>query len=217
MTEKPREKLLAYGAKSLSDAELIAIFLNTGVRGKTVLELAHDLLKKCGSLKQLLNSAPESFYQLRGIGKAKYALFNAALELGRRYFEEPLPLREKFISSEQTKRFIQSHLGHYSHEVFACLFLDNRHRVIAFEELFHGTLHEAQVYPREVLKRALFHNAAKLILAHNHPSGDPTPSAADQEITFLLKQTLALIDVRLLDHIIIGHRSCFSLAELCKL
>jgi DNA repair protein RadC len=214
LAERPREKLLAHGAKHLNDIELLAIFLNTGAKGKSALDLAHELLKETGTLKKLLQIPPDYFYQKPGIGKAKYALLKAALELGRRYLEETIPLGEKLNNSPQTKQFILSRLHDYSHEVFACLFLDNRHRVIAFEELFRGTLNETSVYPREIAKRALIHNAAKIILAHNHPSGDPTPSAADQEMTQLLRQTLAVMDIKVIDHIIIGNQTCISLAEL---
>ena len=214
LAERPREKLLANGAKLLSDAELIAIFLNTGTRGKTVLDLAHELLKEFGTLKKLLQTTPDYFYQKRGIGKAKYALIKAAQELGRRCLEETLPLGEKLNNSAQTKRFITSRLHDYPHEVFACLFLDNRHRVIAFEELFQGTVNETNVYPRVILKRALSHNASKIILAHNHPSGDPTPSNADHDLTRLLKDTLAIMDIQVIDHIIVGDKVCYSLAEV---
>jgi len=214
LAERPREKLLSQGPKQLSDAELIAIFLNTGARGKTAVDLAHELLKEFGTLKKLLHAPPLYFYQKRGMGKAKYALIKAALELGQRYLKENLPLGEKLNDSAQTKRFIHSRLSDYPHEVFACLFLDNRHRVMAFEELFHGTINETSVYPREIIKRGLAHNAAKIIVAHNHPSGDPTPSPSDQQLTRLLKQTLALVDIQLIDHIIVGHSSSLSLAEI---
>lgn len=214
INQRPREKLLAEGPKSLSDTELLAIFLRTGVPGKSALDLAYQLLKEFGSLKKLLQATPQDVYQYRGIGKAKFTFIKAALELGRRCTEEPLPIGEKLNHSIQTKRFILSRLRNYSYEVFACLFLDNRHRLIAFEELFKGTLTETSVYPREVIKRGLAHNAAKIILAHNHPSGDPTPSPADHEVTHLLKKALALVDIQLIDHLIVGNQTCFSLAEI---
>lgn len=214
MTERPREKLLTQGSKHLSDAELLAILLQTGIRGKTALDIARNLLTEFGGLKKLLDSSQKTLYETPGLGPAKYALLKAALEVGRRYFEEPLPLGETLTNSEITKRCLASRLKDYPHEVFACLFLDNRHRVICFEELFHGTLNEANVYPREIVKRCLAHNAAKIILAHNHPSGDAIPSRADEEVTTLLKNALAMIDVTILDHIIVGNKESFSFAEV---
>ncbi len=213
MAERPREKLLIRGAKYLSDAELLAIFLRTGIRGKTALDLARELLSEFGSLKKLLAAKPQHFCQKQGVGKAKYAIINAALELGRRYLNETLEMGETLSNSDVAKRFLASRLKDYPHEVFACLFLDSQHRVICFEELFHGTINETNVYPREVVKRGLAHNAAKIIVAHNHPSGNPTPSQADKEITQLLKQALALVDIQVVDHIIIGHNENLSLAE----
>jgi DNA repair protein RadC len=211
--ERPREKLLQFGAKHLSDAELLAIFVNTGVRGKTALDIARELLIDFGDLKKLLQSYPHELYQIPGLGKAKYALLQAALELGRRFLDHDIAPGETLHDSQHTKQFLAHQLKNYSHEVFACLFLDNHNRLICFEELFRGTLTEAMVYPREVVKRGLLHNAAKIIFAHNHPSGDPTPSQADQEITLHLKQALALVDIQLVDHIVIGHRAMVSLAE----
>ncbi|MHB1946539.1 MAG: RadC family protein [Gammaproteobacteria bacterium] len=214
VTERPREKLLNLGAKYLSDAELLAIFFRTGTRGKTALDLARELLSECGNLKKLLNAEQPFFYQKSGIGKAKFAMLKAALELGRRYHEESLEIGESITDSLRTKRFLSGRLHHYSHEVFACLFLNSQNRVICFEELFHGTLNEASVYPREVVKRALAHNAAKVILAHNHPSGDAHPSHADQELTRLLKNSLGLVDILVIDHIVIGKSEQFSFAEI---
>lgn len=211
--ERPREKLLNLGAKYLSDAEILAIFLRTGTRGKTALDIARELLSEFGSLKKLLTAEPPFFYRKPGIGKAKYATLKAAIELGRRYLEEPLEMGETLKNSQMTKRFLAGRLQHYAHEVFACLFLTSQNRVICFEELFQGTLTEATVYPREVMKRCLSHNSAKIILAHNHPSGNPTPSHADQELTRVLKESLALIDIQVLDHIVIGKNDHFSFAE----
>ena len=213
LAERPREKLLTHGSKHLSDAELIAILLQTGTRGKTALDIARELLAEFGSLKKLFNTDQHSLDKFPGLGAAKYAMLKAALELGRRYFEEPLPLGETLNNSETTKRCLATRLQDYTNEVFACLFLDNRHRVICFEELFHGTLNEAAVYPREVVKRCLTHNASKIILAHNHPSGDAFPSLADRDVTQSLKAALALIDVHILDHIIVGNKDHFSFAE----
>jgi len=204
LDERPREKLLNKGAKSLSDAELVAIFLRTGRHGKTAVDIARELLNDFGGLRALLEGTVHSICQKPGVGKAKYAMLSAALELGRRHQEAGLKVGEKLSHSQMTKRFLAARLSHYSHEVFACLYLDNHNRMIAFKELFHGTLTEANVYPREVVKSGLLHNAAKVILAHNHPSGNPIPSQSDQEMTQLLKQALALVDIKLIDHIIIG-------------
>lgn len=212
LAERPREKLLLCGATHLSDAELLAIFLRTGIRGKTALDLGRELLNEFGSLKKLLSS--ERPFQKPGVGKAKFAILKAALELGRRYLEENIHLGEVLTDSEATKRFLNGRLTHYSQEVFACLFLDNSHRVIGFEELFKGTLTEASVYPREVVKRALAHNAAKIILAHNHPSGNCTPSQSDKDLTILLAEALALVDIRIIDHVIVGNNDNFSFAEM---
>lgn len=209
---RPREKLLLKGERHLSDAELLAIFFRTGIRGKTAVDLAQELLLDYGSIKKLLNSHAQDLLQKRGIGKTKYVMLKAAIEIGRRYFEEEIPLGESLKNSELTKRFLTQRLKNYPHEVFACLFLDNHHRLICFEELFHGTLTEANVYPREIVKRCLAHNAAKIILAHNHPSGNAEPSDADREVTQLLKRTLALIDVQVIDHLIVG-REIVSFAE----
>jgi DNA repair protein RadC len=214
LSERPREKLLEHGAKYLTNAELIAIFLRTGIRGKTALDLARELLTELGGLKKIFTVDPNHFYQKSGIGKAKFAMLKAALELGKRYLEEDLTPGEALPDSQTTKRFLSSRLKSYSNEVFACLFLDNHHRILAFEELFHGTLTEANIYPREIVKRCLAHNAAKIILAHNHPSGNPDPSQSDCEITAMLKTSLEILDVLVIDHIVVGHTDCVSLAEL---
>jgi DNA repair protein RadC len=211
--ERPREKLLSRGAKNLSDAELLAIFLRTGTRGKTAVDLARDLIIQFGGLKKLLNSAQVTLFQTNGVGKAKYSALKAAVELGLRYQNETVKIGETLHSSQHAKSFLAQRLGSYAHEVFACLFLDSHQRVLAFEELFQGTINESNVYPREVVKRGLAHNAAKIILAHNHPSGRLTPSSADCEITQLLKQALALVGIQVLDHIIVGHKDTLSLVE----
>jgi DNA repair protein RadC len=214
LSERPREKLFRFGAENLSDAELLAIFVNTGTRNKTALDIARDLLIDFGNLKKLLQSYPHEICQKPGLGKAKYALLKAALELGRRFLDSDIQPGEPLHSSQDTKQFLARQLKHYPHEVFACLFLDNHNRLICFEELFHGTLTEASIYPREVVKRGLLHNAAKVIFAHNHPSGNPTPSQADQDITQLLKQSLGLVDIYVIDHVVIGHQHSISFAEL---
>jgi DNA repair protein RadC len=210
--ERPREKLLARGPAALSDAELLAIFLRVGVRGKTALDLARELLSEYGGLRGLLSVERHRFCQGHGLGETKYVQLQACLELGRRYLEEALQRGDALSSPADTRRYLTAKLRHYPHEVFACLFLDNRHRVIAYEELFRGTIDGASVHPREVVKRALDHRAAAVIFAHNHPSGAPEPSRADEAITRRLKDSLALIDVRVLDHFVVGDGEPVSFA-----
>jgi DNA repair protein RadC len=211
--ERPRERLLAHGAHSLSDAELLAIFLRTGVSGRSAVDLARDLLGRFGGLRPLLAAGREAFCAAPGLGDAKFAQLQAVLEMGRRHLYESLARGEPLSSPAQTARFLGAKLRDYPYEVFAVLFLDNRHRVIAFEELFRGTIDGASVHPREVVRRAIACNAAAVILAHNHPSGVTEPSSADQRITARLREALALVDVRVLDHLIIGDGPCCSLAE----
>lgn len=203
-SERPREKLLLQGPASLSDAELLAIFLRTGVPGKTAVDLARELLTEYGSLRALLDTDKASFCRGKGLGLAKYVQLQAVLEMARRHLYERLKRSDVLRSPADTRTYVTARLRDYPHEVFACLFLDARHRVIAFEELFRGTIHSASVHPREVVKRALAHNAAAAIFAHNHPSGVAEPSRADEQLTRLLQQTLALVDVRVLDHLIVG-------------
>ncbi|OGT47696.1 MAG: hypothetical protein A3E83_05365 [Gammaproteobacteria bacterium RIFCSPHIGHO2_12_FULL_41_20] len=211
--DRPREKLLRKGAASLTNAELIAIFLHTGIRDKTALDLAKELLLEFGSLKRLLNASAVEFCQKPGLGQSKYASLKAALELARRHQEENVQIGKILNNSNITRRFLGSKLQHHQDEVFVCLFLNTRNQMLAYEELFHGTLHEVHIYPRTLVKRAIMHNAAKVILAHNHPSGHPSPSQADRDITLLLSNALALIDVHIVDHIIIGANEYFSFAE----
>ena len=211
--ERPREKLLQRGAAALSDAELLAIFLRTGVSGRSAVDLARDLLNHYGGLRPLLETDQTSFCANPGLGPTKYVQLQAVLELGRRYLEATLQRGDALQSVADTRRYLTARLRHEPHEVFACLFLDNRHRVIAFEELFHGTIDGASVHPRQIVRRALYHNAAALILAHNHPSGIAEPSRADEQITLRLKEALALIDVRVLDHMIVGDGQVVSFAE----
>ncbi len=211
--ERPREKLLQRGPAALSDAELLAIFLRTGVRGKTALDLAREILASFGGLRPLLEADLRRFGQIRGLGPAKYVQLQGVLELGRRYLEDHLKRGAPLSCPADTRGYLSARLRAYPHEVFACLFLDNRHRVIAFEELFNGTIDGASVHPREVIRRALFHNAAALILAHNHPSGVAEPSQADRQITQRLREALGLLDIRVLDHIVIGDADAVSLAE----
>jgi DNA repair protein RadC len=211
--DRPREKCLSKGEQSLTDAELLAIFLKTGTQGKTAIDIARELLTDYGNLKQVLSASPHSLTQKCGVGNAKVATLRAAVELGRRYLREPLTVGTVLNSSQKTQQFLAQHLREHTNEVFACLFMDNHFRLIRFEKLFFGTINEANIYPREIVKQSLLHNAAKIILAHNHPSGNPTPSAADKEVTMLIKNALALIDVDIVDHIIVGNPANFSFAE----
>jgi len=211
--ERPREKLLKRGANALSDAELLAIFLRTGVAGKSAVDLARDLLAELGGLKGLFSANEKSFCAVKGLGRAKYAQLQAVLEMSRRYLGEEIKDRDLLTSPEATRAYLKTQLHHHAREIFACLFLDNRHRVIRYEELFQGTIDGASVHPREVVRRALEVNAAAVIFAHNHPSGVTEPSQADLRITQRLKDALALVDVRVLDHLIIGEGDAASLAE----
>ncbi|MCY1338631.1 hypothetical protein D9M69_244930 [compost metagenome] len=211
--ERPREKLLERGAASLSDAELLAIFLRTGVAGCSAVELARRLLQEFGSLRALLEADLASFSGHLGLGPAKYAQLQAVLEMARRHLAEQLRRDSALESPQAVRDYLKARLRHEPHEVFACLFLDSRHRVLAFEVLFHGSIDGASVYPRQVVKRALAHNAAALILTHNHPSGVAEPSQADRALTQRMKDALALVDVRVLDHFIVGDGEPLSMAE----
>ncbi len=213
MDERPREKLLLRGASALSDAELLAIFLRTGIAGKTAVDLARDLLHEHRGLRNLLAASQQQFCSSKGLGAAKFAQLQAVLEMSKRHLQERMQRGDALSNPDETRHFLNARLRDYPHEVFAILFLDNQHRVIEFEELFHGTIDGATVHPREVIRRALHHNAAALILAHNHPSGLTEPSHSDQSITQKLKDALALVDIRLLDHFIIGDGAPTSLAE----
>lgn len=211
--ERPREKLLTQGPGALSDAELLAIFLRTGVPGKSAVDLARELIAQFDGLRSLLASSEKQFCRGNGLGRAKYAQLQAVLEMGRRYLAEDLGQRDCFTSPAETGRFLNSRLRHRPREVFALLLLDNQHRLLRYQELFEGTLDAAAVYPREVVKLALESNAAAVILAHNHPSGVAEPSLADQQITKRLVDALALVDIRVLDHLVIGEGAPVSLAE----
>ena len=211
--ERPREKLLSRGANALSDAELLAIFLRTGTRGKTALDLARELLAHFDGLRGLLEATQEDVCAAPGIGSAKYAQLQACMALTERFLLHDLDRGETLTDPAKTRRFLKSRLRSYQQEVFACLFLDNQHRVIKFEELFQGTIDGASVYPREVVKKALAVNAAAVILAHNHPSGLAEPSQADIRITDKLKSALLLVDIRVLDHMIVGDGEVLSFAE----
>ena len=211
--ERPREKLLARGPGVLSNAELLALFIQTGTRGNSAVDLARLALDRTQGLRGLLDLDPGHLATIPGIGPARSALLKAAVELATRYLEERVRRSDALTSPAHTSRFLCARLRSRPHEIFACLFLDNRHRVISFEEMFRGTIDGASVHPREVAKRALELNAAALIAAHNHPSGVAEPSRSDRAITNRLRDALALVDVRLLDHFVIGDGEVVSFAE----
>ncbi len=202
--DRPREKLLNKGAEALTDAELLAIFLRTGIKGKTAVDLARDLLAESGGLAPLLSANEKSFCQVKGLGQAKFVQMQAVVEMSRRYLEEKIKRGDAMNNVSDVKKYLKSRLQQYPFEVFACLFLDNKHRVIEYEELFRGTIDAASVHPREIVRRVLHHNAAAIVLAHNHPSGVAEPSQADNAITQKIKDALEMIDVRVLDHFVIG-------------
>ena len=216
INERPREKLLHRGAAALSDAELLAILLRTGLRGKTAVDLARDLLNEFGGLRALLSADQRQLCAIKGLGAATFVQLQAVLEMGRRHWEEALRRGAALTSAQATRRFLGTQLRDYPFEVFAVVFLDSRHRVIAFEHLFRGTINKTNVHPREVMRRALHHNAAAVILAHNHPSGAAEPSTEDHTLTERLRGALALMDVRVLDHIIIGADTVVSMAERAR-
>ncbi len=213
VSERPREKLLSRGAEILTDAELLAIFVRTGVPGRNAVEVAHDIIAEHGGLVELLQASQKDFCSTRGLGPAKYAQLSAVLEMAKRYQFSKAEKGAFLESPEAVKSLVALQMRNLEHEVFACLFLDNRHRLISYEPLFRGTIDSASVYPREVVKAALTCNAAAVVLAHNHPSGVAEPSRADIDITAKLKKALTLIDVRVLDHIIVGDNYQVSLAE----
>jgi len=211
--ERPREKLLARGPDTLSDAELLAILLRTGTRGKTAVDLARDLLNEFRGLRALIEADASTICRFKGLGRTKYVAIRAAIELARRYLEAGLQKQDVLTNPKSTRDYLTSQLRSYPHEVFACLFLDNRHHILSFDKMFNGTIDGASVYPREVVKRALSHNAAAVIFAHNHPSGIAEPSNADISLTRRLKTALELVDIRVLDHFIIGNQQAVSFAE----
>lgn len=210
--ERPREKLLQRGAQALSDAELLAIFLRTGITGKTAVDLARELLASFGGLRPLIDATQIEFCHAKGLGAAKFVQLQATMEIARRHLLETLCRESALTSPALTRQYLKARLRDYRHEVFMALFLDSQHQVLAAEELFQGSIDGASVYPREVVKRCLFHNAAAVIFAHNHPSGIAEPSDADIRITKRLTQALGLIDVRVLDHVVVGE-TLVSLAE----
>ena len=211
--ERPREKLLARGAGALSDAELLAVLFGSGVRGGTAVDLARGLLTEFRSLRELLSAEPKRCLDRPGVGPARYCLLQAALEIARRHYREAMTVGPALEAPQAARHFLLAQLRDRPHEVFCVLYLDNRHRVIAFDELFRGTIDGASVHPREVVRQTLAHNAAAVILAHNHPSGVAEPSHADEIITRRLCDALALVDVRVLDHVIVGDGRCVSFAE----
>ena len=211
--DRPREKLLGKGADALSDAELLAIFLRTGMHGKSAVDLARELLTRCGSLSALCAASERDVCELPGMGPAKYAQLQAVMEMARRALRERLATGNALNSPSAVRDYLRMKLQALPHEVFVVLFLDAQNRVIGSEELFRGTLTQTSVYPREVVKRALHHNAGAVIFAHNHPSGVAVPSHADETLTQALKQALALVDVRVLDHFIVAGSGVLSFAE----
>nr|WP_315229249.1 DNA repair protein RadC [uncultured Albidiferax sp.] len=215
---RPREKLLARGAAALSDVELLAILLRTGIAGKGVLQMAQELLQLPSNggfdgIAGLLHATADDLKRIKGLGPAKRAEIVAVLELARRAMAQKLQERTVFSDPQALKHYVQLHLAGKAHEVFAVLFLDASFRLLAMEELFRGTLTQTSVYPREVVLRALHHQAASVVLAHNHPSGSVQPSPADEALTHNLRAALALIDVRVLDHIVVATGEAFSMAE----
>ena len=213
-TERPREKLIRDGAQALSDAEILAIHLRCGVRGTDAVTLARRLLNECGGLRALLETDLGRFSRLPGCGAAAFSTLKAALELGRRYVYSRLERDGPLQNPADASAYVVSRMKAYRREVFACMFLDARHRVIAFQELFFGSVDTAQVHPREIVRSCLEFNCAAIILAHNHPSGVAEPSAADRSITARITDAVGLIDVRVLDHLIVGECEAVSMAEM---
>lgn len=213
-SDRPREKLLRLGADKLSDGELLAIFLRVGTSGKSALDLAHDLLENYGDFRYLLDATAKDFCAQHGMGTAKYAQLQAALEISKRYLACKISKQDVIKDPTDTVTFLRHKLRHKTNEVFAALFLDNKHQVITFEELFEGSIDNSHVYPRTLIKRALAHNASAIIFSHNHPSGDPKPSQSDIDLTYRLHKLLGEIDIRVLDHIIIGEKTTVSLKQM---
>lgn len=211
--ERPREKLIQRGPASLSDAELLAIFLRTGCKGKSAVDLARELIIRHGGLRQLLEADQEDFCSSPGLGTAKFTQLQAVLEMSRRHLAQSMHRETCLDSSQTVKNYLTSQLRHQHAEIFAAIFVDSQHRIIQYEELFRGTLDSASVYPREVVIAALKHRAAAVIFAHNHPSGIAEPSLADKAITRTLQQALGMVDIKVLDHIIVGEGFSYSFAE----
>ena len=213
LSDSPRDKLLRTGPTNLSDGELLAVLLGGGPAGSNALTLARQLLSRAGGLTRVATASPTDLGRIHGVGPARVAAIKAAVELGRRYLEAPGEARSSLNTTGDAARLFKARLSDLPHEVFGCLFLDTRHRLIRYEELFRGTVDGATVYPREVLKRSLHHNATAVIIGHNHPSGISEPSEADRGITLRLARALALVDIRLLDHLVVSRSGHVSLAE----
>jgi DNA repair protein RadC len=213
ITERPRERLIERGAHALSDGELLAVLIGCGNRGRSAVDLARDLIATFGSLREFLSADAGRCLGQLGIGPARYAALQAALELARRHFQAPLRLGASVGRRDSMRAFLIAQLRDRPYEVFCCLYLNNRHRLIAFEELFRGTLDTTSIYTREVVRQVLAHNATAVVLAHNHPSGVPEASPADQAVTRRLKEALSHVDVRVLDHVVVGDTRCLSFAD----
>ncbi len=211
--QRPRERLVKHGAQVLSDAELLAIFLRVGIKGKSAVDLGREMIARFGSINGLFSAGLTEFSSINGLGLAKYAQLQATLELARRSLTEELQVGDLLGSPQAVRQYLQLILNNKQHESFAVLFLDVKNRLITGKEMFRGTLTQTSVYPREIVKEALAQNAASVILAHNHPSGTPEPSAADRSLTQALKQALGLIDVRILDHFVVAGDQLYSFAE----
>jgi DNA repair protein RadC len=211
--ERPREKMIALGAEMLSDAELLAIFLRIGIKGKTAVDLARDLLSQFGGLNGIYGANLQQLSAIKGMGVSKYVQLQAAFEMCRRALGEQMQEKDMLSSPQQVHDYLTLHLSSADHEIFVVLFLDAQNRLMATEEMFRGTLTQTSVYPREVVKKSLYHNAASVILAHNHPTGIAKQSKADEYITQVLKEALSLVDVRLLDHFIVAGNETFSFSK----
>ncbi|HEX9392381.1 MAG TPA: DNA repair protein RadC [Usitatibacteraceae bacterium] len=211
--ERPRERLLAQGATALSDAELLAIFLRVGMKGKSAVDLARELVSTFGSLHGLFSAGKAELCAINGVGEAKYVQLQAVLEMARRALAEQMKVADALSSPQAVRDYLKLTLARLPHEVFVAVFLTAQNRVIAVEELFRGTLTQTSVYPREIVKRSLAHNAASVIFAHNHPSGEAAPSQADRALTTALADALALVDIRVLDHFIVAPGASLSFAE----
>ena len=211
--QRPRERLIKLGSTALSDAELLAVFLRTGVSGKSAVDLGREMISHFGSLSKLFSANIKDFSAIHGLGNAKFAQLHAVLELAKRAINEELKVNTSLSSPQAVKNYLQLLIGNKTYESFAVLFLDIKNRLIVSEELFRGTLNHASVYPREVVKTALLHNAAAIIIAHNHPSGSCEPSRADIDLTENLQQALRLVDIKVLDHFIVANPHVYSFAE----
>lgn len=209
----PREKLLQFGASVLTDEELLAIFLRTGIKGLPVMELAHQVLATFGSLRGLLTAEIDEFCQVKGLGQIQYIQLQATKEMTKRYLSQQMEVQETVNAPYLAVMYFQSELEENEREVFMVLFLDNQHRLIKKEKLFFGTINQASVHPREIVKAALKYNAAAIIIAHNHPSGSCQPSDADRQLTKKIEMACDLVDIRLVDHIIVGKGDYFSFEE----